>query len=132
MIGYDASRDLLLLADRDLAIAILVDISIIVNSTRDLPFLRGGKATLMVSGYLEICEVCCVCFYSCSILDGEQDEMELPGILNWAWEPATIIRHVILQATLLTDASKLDWAAWNKGIEEREQAGLGFSLSSPL
>lgn len=130
MIGHDTSRDLLLLADRDLTIAILVDISVIVNSTRNLPFLRGGKATLMVSGYLEPCEVRYVCFYSRSILDGEQDEIELPGILNWAWEPATVIRHVMLQATLITDASKLDWAAWNKGIEEREKAGLGFSISS--
>jgi hypothetical protein len=61
MIGYDMSRDLLMLVDRETYKAILVDASLVVASTRDLPWLRGGKATLMVSGYLDAVDVCSPC-----------------------------------------------------------------------
>jgi hypothetical protein len=57
MIGYDMPRDLLMLMDRETYKAVLVDASVVIASTRDLPWLRGGKATLMVSGYLDAVDV---------------------------------------------------------------------------
>jgi hypothetical protein len=62
MIGHDVLNDLLLLADRELSKAILVDASVVIASTRNLPWLRGGKATIMVSGYLDPADD--VCLYS--------------------------------------------------------------------
>jgi hypothetical protein len=60
MIGHDVLNDLLLLADRELSKAILVDASVVIASTRNLPWLRGGKATIMVSGYLDPADDVCV------------------------------------------------------------------------
>jgi hypothetical protein len=77
MIGHDLSRDLLLLADRNMHKAILVDASIVIASTGKLPWLRGGKATLMASGYFEPADVCHLLF---SMLVTSPPFMRLGGI----------------------------------------------------
>jgi hypothetical protein len=57
IIAHDTASDLLMLAERDMSTAILVDASLCIDPAVSLPWLQGGKATIMVTGHLENAEV---------------------------------------------------------------------------
>ena len=63
MLAYDSGSGVLLLADGD--DAILVDISLCLDPSRALPWLREENTTVIVAGYLELIQVrttvCCHC-----------------------------------------------------------------------
>jgi hypothetical protein len=63
MIGHDIATSMLLMADRELSTAIFVNASAVILFSNKLAWARGGKATLMVSGYLEPYDVRILLFY---------------------------------------------------------------------
>ncbi|GJJ06218.1 hypothetical protein Clacol_000408 [Clathrus columnatus] len=98
ILGYDPSTYLLILVDPPQAV--LVDMTLCLDPSQSLHFLKELRGNLMVMGTLE---------YSKTPLD-------IPMLSKYADAPS-LDEHLVLRAILCKSVNDMNMAQWRKGVQ---------------